>query len=330
MKSCAVRLEAMCSWSALRQAWRSYRVGKRRRPKVARFELDADLKLLRLAHDLTGGRYRHGAYRLLRIRDPKPRLIAVAAVRDRVVHTAVYRGLAPFFNRSLIRDTYACLPGRGTLRAMWRFLEYMRRYPFLLHLDIQNYFAEVDHICLAGLIKPRLRDARVAGLVDEILRSGGQLYRRPEVRAFFRLPSAPEAVRTQGLPIGNLTSQWWGNLYLNGLDHFIKRNLGVRGYLRYQDDFVCFGERAKDLRQWRGEIGDWLWRERRLRLNRRKGQVRSTGLPQTFLGYRVRREGWDVAGKVYRRFRRRLPHLIEGDPERLYRSLAAWRGIFAR
>lgn len=133
--------------------------------------------------------------------------------------------------------------------------------------------------------------------------------------------------RPRGLPIGNLTSQWWGDLYLNDLDHFIKRVLGAHGYLRHMDDLVCFAEEPATLRAWRSEIRDWLWEKRRLRLNLRKGHVRPTALPHPYLGYRVTRQGFDVGCKAVRRFRRNLAELgIAGDPERLRRSLAAWCG----
>ncbi len=209
---------------------------------------------------------------------------------------------------------------------MLRFLEFMRRYRYVMHLDIRGYFASVDHEVLLSLLRPRLRDGRITGLLETILASGADLYRRPEVEAFY---GAGDELRPRGLPIGNLTSQWWGNLYLDGLDHFIKRGLKVAGYLRYMDDLVCFGEERAVLAGHRRTIAAWLEEHRRLRLNERKGHIRSTELPQTYLGYRVSRQGYDLGPRAVRRFRRQLRRLRFGDPVRLGRVLASWKGAMA-
>ncbi len=325
MKSFPLRLEAIAAPGRLLAAWRRYRSGKRRRPAVARFEIDAERRLLNLSDAVLAGAYRHGRYRLLRIRDPKPRLIAVASVGDRVVHRAVYDALAPLYGAAFIADSYACLEGRGSHRAVLRFLELQRRHRFVMHLDVESYFASVDHRILQGLLDRRLRDARVVGLLDAILASGRELYRRREVAAFYGWP-AQRAGRPRGLPIGNLTSQWWGNLYLDGFDQFAKRALKVRGYERYMDDLVLFGDDRAALRGWRREARDWLWQERRLRLNRRKGHIRSTALPQTYLGHRITRRGYDLGPKAWRRFRRRSRQLRGARYWEVEQRLASWRG----
>ncbi len=323
MKSFPVRLEAIASPESLLLAWREYSAGKRRRPAVARFALDAERRILDLSDPLLAGTYRHGAYTLLEIRDPKPRLIAVAAVADRVLHRSIHDALAPYFDRSFIHDSYGCLPGRGGHRAVLRFLELQRRFRHVVHLDVQRYFPSVDHELLLDLLAPRLRDRRVTALLAAILASGARLYRHPRVIAFY---GPAVSGRPRGLPIGNLTSQWWGNLYLDGLDHFVKRGLGARGYLRYMDDLVCFADEPARLRRWRGEIGAWLRVNRRLRLNPRKGHVRSTEQPQTYLGYRISRQGYDLGPKAMRRFRRQLPGLLREHPARIRRALASWQG----
>ncbi len=327
VKSFPVRLEEIAAPESLLQAWRRYSSGKRRRPAVALFALDAERRLLDLSEALLRGDYRPGPYRLLEIRDPKPRLIAVATVGDRVVHRAIYDALAACFNRSFIADSYACRRGRGSHRAVLRFLEFQHSYRCLLHLDIRRYFPTVDQEILLNLLASRLRDRRVTALLRTILASGDELYRRPRVAAFY--PPAYRDNRPRGLPIGNLTSQWWGNLYLDGLDHFVKRELGIKGYLRYMDDLVCFAEEPARLRKCRRQIQEWLWESRRLRLNRRHGHVRSTELPQSYLGHRVTRQGYDLGSKAVRRFRRQLPGLIAGDERRLRRSLASWKGVMA-
>ncbi|MEM6455110.1 MAG: reverse transcriptase domain-containing protein [Acidobacteriota bacterium] len=317
--------EAIAAPEALLRAWQRYARGKRRRPSVAAFAQRAEQHVLDLADALADGSYRPRTHRLLTVRDPKPRLIAIAPVRDRVVHRAIYDALAPDFHRGLTADTFACLEDRGSHRAILRFLDGMRRHRYVLHLDIQRYFPSVDHAVLRALLVPRLRDRRIHGLIDALLASGDRLYRRPEVVAFY---PRDDLARGRGLPIGNLTSQWWANLYLSGFDHHVKRVLNVGTYLRYMDDLVLFDDDRARLRQHRAAIADWLCTERRLTLNGRKGHIRSTGQPQTYLGYRVSRAGIRVGSRAVHRLRQRLPELIAaGDAARLDASLDAWRAV---
>jgi hypothetical protein len=326
LKTFAVPLAAIASAESLLAAWRQYRSGKRRRPAVAWFELDAERNLLNLSEALQAGVYRHGRYHVLEIRDPKPRLIAVAAVADRVVHRAIYAALAPLFDRRFIADSYACLPGRGSHRALLRFLELQRRFSHVMHLDVSRYFPSIDHGILLSLLSERLRDRRVTALLTVILASGHELYLRPAVASFYGLDREEQLRRPCGLPIGNLTSQWWGNLYLDGFDHFAKRELKAEGYLRYMDDLVFFAHDRPTLRAWRKAAESWLSEQRRLALNLKKGHIRPTELPQSYLGHRVTRQGFDLGIKAVRRFRKRLPDLALGDRRRFRQSLVSWRG----
>jgi len=198
-----------------------------------------------------------------------------------------------------------------------------------MHLDVRRYFPSVDHGVLRELIVPRLRDRRWERLIDAILESGRALYARPEVRAFFGDTLGTAVRRTCGLPIGNLTSQWWGNLYLDGLDQLAKRSLKATAYLRYMDDIVFFADQPATLRSWRGEVADWLKEERHLGLNPSKGHVHATNVPHTYLGHRVTRAGYDIAPAPLRRFRRGLPAILQRDPVDIARTLAAWQGAMS-
>jgi hypothetical protein len=311
MKSIRGAFEDIVSFKALLAAFRAYRAGKRRRPSVAAFEADMEKRLLELSDQLSSGGYRHGPYRLLSVRDPKPRLIAVAPVRDRIVHTAVYRALAPFFERRFVSTSYACLPHRGSHRAILRSLALQRGHAFVMHLDIARFFPSVEHARLLGLLQPHIRDPKTVALLEHILATGDELYRRPEVRGFFGLAPLSPSDPACGLPIGNLTSQWWGNLYLDGLDHFVKESLRVKGYERYMDDAILFGNSRADLAVQRNQIRQWLLEERGLRLNPTKGHIRSCLLPQYFLGYRLTRAGVDLGPRAVRRFRKRRLALLE-------------------
>jgi len=169
-------------------AWREFRRGKRGRPSVRRFELEADRHILRLHRELEVGRYRTGGYRIFAIREPKKRLIAAAPVRDRVLHHAIHRVLAPLLDPSLIHSTYACLPGRGSHRAVLAHQRALRRYRFVLALDIRHYFPSIDREILMRVMEAKLKDATLLGLLREIAESGGGLYRRDGVAAFLGFP----------------------------------------------------------------------------------------------------------------------------------------------
>ena len=308
-------------------AWRDFRRGKRARPTVRRFAFDADREVVRLHRELVEGAYRPAGYRLILIREPKTRVIAAAAVRDRVVHHAVYRVLSPLLDPTLIDTTFACLPGRGSHRAVIAFLGALRRHRHVLMLDMRHYFVSIDRTILLDVMARKIKDRRLLALLRMIADSGDGLYQRPHVRRALRLPPGfpPDGC---GLPIGNLTSQWWGNHYLSGLDHFAKRELKIPHVQRYMDDVALLSDSRAQLEDARGAIAEWLARERRLVLKHPHAPVRRTTETFRYLGYRVRRAGIDPGPGALRRARRRLSALArDGDVERFGRSLASYRGL---
>ena len=310
------------------RAWQDFERGKRGRPTVRRFAFDVDRHVVRLHDELRGATYRPGAYRLSLVREPKVRLIAAAPVRDRIVHHALYRVLAPRLDRSLVDTTYACLPGRGSHRAVLRFLRALRTHRFVLLLDVRRYFLSIDRAILLDLMARRIKDRPLLALLRTVAESGAGLYRRPDVAAALDLPpdTPPEGC---GLPIGNLTSQWWGNHYLSGLDHFVKRALKLPHAQRYMDDAALFADDRRQLEDARAAVADWLWRERRLRLKDPDAPVRGTGGSRfDYLGCCVRREGVEPGPQVLVRARRRMRALLlAGQTDRVARSLASYRGI---
>jgi hypothetical protein len=320
------RWDAVVSSANLWQAWREFEQGKRRRPDVAAFSLDADRHVLRLARELSAGTYRPGPYRLLRITDPKRRLVAAAPVRDRVVHHALHRVLAPLVNRSFIDHSYACLPGRGSHRALLCFLDRVRHFRYVLLLDIRRYFYSIDRNALAELLLPRFREERLRGLLRLLLESGRDSYRAPWVAEWlgWEVPGPPG----KGLPIGNLTSQWWGNLYLDGLDHFACRELRVGAYQRYMDDISVFADSRAELETTRDRIGEWLAVERMLELKEPLARPLRTDGHLSYLGYQVTRAGLSLGPKARRRLGERLGAAASA-PDRLRATLtsyaAAWR-----
>ncbi|HNC99255.1 MAG TPA: reverse transcriptase domain-containing protein, partial [Myxococcota bacterium] len=266
--------EAVVSPENLWQAWRSFERGKRRRRDVAAWGIDAERGVLRLSRELAEGRWRPGRYRLIRVRDPKRRVVAAAPVRDRVVHHALHQILAPWWNRRFIHHSYACLPGRGSHRALLCFFRRARSHRYVLSLDIARYFYSIDRSILKNLLFPAFPEPPLRALLQRVLDSGADLYQQPDVAQWLGWTEVGELGR--GLPIGNLTSQWWGNVYLDGLDQYICRVLGHGTTQRYMDDITLFGNDPSELLCHRDTIAAWLHKNRGLRLKDPDAQPQST------------------------------------------------------
>jgi len=304
--------------------------GKRSRPDVGRFLVDRLGHLAALRRALIDGTWAPEGFDLLRIRDPKPRIIARAPLIDRVVHTALVEALRPRFDRSLMPGDYACRPGFGTHRAVRRLQMFMQSHRFAVHLDVKACFPSTDITILSALVRRRVRDARFLAVLERVLAGGPPLYRLPAVRRHARLTDDwPPPGR--GLPIGASTSQYLvTHLYLGGLDHHVKRALKAPGWLRYVDDQFVFGDRRADLRRWRAAIGEWLWTERGLKLKHPEARVLSCAGHLDALGYRITRAGITPHKRALRRLEARL-RVAQHDPraavdEGLRRSIAATTG----
>ncbi len=280
--------------------------GKRRRRDVAWFLFRREAELERLRTELASGRYRPQGFDLLRIRDPKPRLIARVPIAERVVHTALVDLMEPVFCRSLLPDAFACRPGKGTHRAVLRLLELTRRHRFVLHLDVKSYFPSIEVEILHRLLARRIRDRRFLSVVERVLEAGRGIYDRPELRKMAGLETGwPPPGR--GLPIGSHTSQLFAaQVYLSGLDHFVKRELKVPGYVRYVDDFFLFGHGRAELRAWRGALREWLAQRRGLRLKHPQARILSCHGSLYALGHRIRRRGIQPLPRALNRLARRV------------------------
>lgn len=259
---------------------------------------------------------------LLFIKDPKPRTITVSGFGEHLVHHALCRVVGPRLERSFIHDTYACLKGRGSHRAVLRHLLFMRRHRFLLQLDLRKYFASISHPRLLSLLERRFPDEGFLWLCETLLSAHDGLYLRPEVLR--HLGDGAFVGRSgYGLPIGSLTSQVWGNAYLSGLDHFIKRELKVEGYLRYMDDLTLFADSRSQLKMWREQIEIFL--HERLELSLRDERVRLAPCTATakYLGHRVNRAGIQPAPEALFRLKRRLQSWVAKPPsqEHMERSI---------
>lgn len=314
----------LSSFPALWAAWRAYRRGKRRRPAVATFDLDADLALLTLHRDLRAGAFTPSPYRVTLVQDPKVRIVAAPAMRDRVLQRALLDTIGPTYERGFIDQSFAVCSGRGAHRAALAYLGWMRRCAWRLHLDVRHYFASIGHARLLALFERRLADQRALALIAALLEAGAAVYRHPLARVALDQP-VPTGC---GLPLGGYLSHWSGGLYLDGLDHHVKRVVKVPGYLRYMDDFVLFGDGPEALVQARDRIADWLAQERGLVLKDPGAAPLDNRIPAIFLGFRVSRGGLGPGPKALRRLRRRLRRADTLDPDHLARSLLAFRGMW--
>ncbi len=172
--------------------------------------------------------------------EPKPRKISAAPYRDRVVHHALCNVIVPIFERTFIADSYANRLGFGTHRALKRFTQFARSSRYILQCDIRKYFPSIDHEILKRLLRRKIKCADTLWLIDTIIDNSNE--QEPVIEYFPGDGLLTPIERRRGLPIGNLTSQFFANIYLNGLDHFVKEQLRASKYLRYVDDFALFAD----------------------------------------------------------------------------------------
>ncbi|MCP4696445.1 MAG: RNA-directed DNA polymerase [Gammaproteobacteria bacterium] len=274
----------LVSFENLWLAWRKARKGKRSKAATIAFSLNLEAELLALQRELQNGSYCPGAYRLFTIYEGKPRTIAAAPFRDRVVHHALLNLIEAPLDRRFIHDSYACRKGKGVHKAVARYQEWAQRYRYALQMDVQQYFPSIDHDILRAKIARYIKDERVLALIDLIIATSPPVERTPVYFPGNDLFTPLQ--RRAGIPIGNLTSQFFANLYLNDLDHWLKDELGLPAYLRYVDDLIVPGDDKGRLIEIRGQVRDKLDTER-LCLHPRKAHIVPTRCGLDVFGYRV-------------------------------------------
>lgn len=236
MKTYKNLFETLISFDNLLKASKKAQRDKRFRDNVARFNLNLEKNLIELQRELSQQVYHPGEYRSFYIYEPKKRLISAAPYRDRVVHHALCNVIEPIFERSFIFDSYANRKGKGTHRAVHRFQTYLQKYKYVLKCDIRKYFPSIDHQILKQKVRRKIADEQTLWLIDTIIDNSNL---QEEVFDYFPGDDLfTPSERRRGLPIGNLTSQFFANVYLNDFDHFVKEKLRCQAYERYVDDFV--------------------------------------------------------------------------------------------
>lgn len=319
----------VASFDNLLLAYRKAARGKRSKPSVASFEYDLEGNLLQLRDELRSGAYRPGAYDSFHIHEPKRRLISAAPFRDRVVHHALVNVIGPVFERKFIFDTYANREGKGTHRALDRCTQFLRRFRYVLPMDVRQFFPSIDHAILQGILAQTLADERVLDLAGKIIASGAGVQRDEYDMVYFPGDDLFALDRPRGLPIGNLTSQFWANVYLNGLDHFVKRQLKCVGYERYVDDLLLCADDKPTLHAWRSAVIDYA-ASLRLTVHEQRSQPRpaSSGVP--FLGFQVFPDHRRLKRRNVIQARRRLKTLSKAyqrgeiDLDRVHAGVLGW------
>jgi len=309
MKSHTDLYSHICAWENIEQAYRRARRGKRGRAPAADFERRLEDNLVALQNDLLAQTYQPGPYNSFYIHEPKRRLISAAPFRDRVVHHALCQVIEPLFERLFICDSYANRVRKGTHRALDRCQEFARRYPNALQLDVVQFFPSIDHALMRQALARVIADERALWLCDVILQSGLGVQADEYRMVYFPGDDLFAISRPRGLPIGNLTSQFWANVYLNAFDHFVKRQLGCRAYLRYVDDSILFARDKRTLGDWRAASLDFL-AGLRLTVHVERAQSRpvTEGLP--FLGFTVFPTHRRLKARKAISFRRKFQRLV--------------------
>lgn len=261
--------EKIISLENLFLAWEEFRKNKQNKKDVMRFEFRLEENIFRLNRELQSKTYRHGGYESFYIKDPKLRHIHKASVKDRIVHHAVYSALLRVFEPTFIYDSYSCRKKKGhhkgvnkLRKILWKITRNNRGKCFAMKCDIKKFFESIDQEILISTIEKRIKDADALWLIDEIVRS---------------FPA--------GLPIGNLTSQLFANIYLNELDQFVKKGLFVPLYLRFTDDFIVVSDSKIELEKRLTRIKKFLLEKLNLELHQNKITLRKNTQGIDFLGY---------------------------------------------
>jgi len=255
-------------------AWPEFLAGKKRRLDVQVFAANLMDNIFLLHYNLLYHRYQPGVYEAFNISDPKPRSIHKASVRDRLLHRAIYRRLYPFFDRTFIADSYSCRLERGTHKAVNQLQKYFykvsrnnTRNCWALKGDIRKFFASINHDILLGVLAEYIPDNDIMWLLRQIVNS-------------FHVGE-----NNKGLPLGNLTSQLFANIYLNRFDQFVKHKLKAKYYIRYADDFVILSEDKEWLIQQINLIREFLSDNLDLELHPNKLFLRMVSSGLDFLGW---------------------------------------------
>ncbi len=307
MKRYGYLFEQIVSFGNLLLASRKAGLGKKHKHTVADFYFHLETELFELQEELISGTYNLMPYHIFYVFEPKKRKICAAHFRDRVVHHAICNIIEPFFEKSFIYDTYACRKDKGTHRAIKKTQYFTRHNNYFFKGDIRKFFESIDHRILKNLLRKKFKDKKLLTLLDLII----------EHPVEGNKPG-------KGLPIGNLTSQYFANYYLGQLDHFVKNKLSIKGYIRYMDDFIIFGEEKTLIKEQIYLIRDFLSKTLSLSLKEESLILApvSQGIP--FLGFSIFPSLIRLEGKKWAKFKRKIRAMekeyMKGNIDELFLS----------
>ena len=310
---------------------------KRYRPDVMEYTDRLEENLIELQNEFIWKTYSVGRYNIFYVYEPKKRMIMSLQFKDRVAQHAIYSILNPYFEKQFISDSYACRVGKGTHRAIKKLQSWLRkterklkRY-YYLKLDISKYFYRVDHEVLMGILQKKIADKDLLHVLSVIINCEDTHFGLP-LGADVGNVAYDELLGEVGLPIGNLTSQMFANLYLNELDQHCKHKLHLKYYIRYMDDIIILHHDKKFLEKIKQDIAGFLETKLHLQLNN-KTCIRPTSMGIEFVGFRVWSTHIKLRKKTAKKMEKRLKYMFraftagEIDRETLDRSIASYKGI---
>lgn len=298
----------LCSFENLLKAAKKAQKGKRFKSSTGNFNLKLEDELISIQQELLTQTYQMGDYKRFYIYDPKKRLISAAPYRDRVVQHTLCNLIEPIFDKSFVFDSYACRKDKGSHLAVARFKHFCRFNNYVLKCDIKNYFASINHEVLYRLILRKIKDTKTLWLIKLII----------------------DSTPSPGVPIDNLTSQIFANLYLNELDYFVKDNLKCKCYVRYMDDMAIFSNDKAELSRIKLAIREYLVKLK-LQLHENKSQIFKTR-KVNFLGYRIFPTHCLIMSQNLVRLKRRMKKYLklfrDGiiEKAKIINSLQSWLG----
>jgi len=304
MKTRLPHFEAIYAMDNLYHAWHKVSLGKSSKLSILSFYRNLDNNLVSISNDLKNETYRPGAYNRFLIRDPKERIISAAPVRDRVVHHALMNIYDDVFDRNLIHDSYACRVGKGTHKAVLRSFHFAKSSRYFLKMDVRKYFDSVDHAILKTLLAHLVKDQKVMDIFAIIIDSDN-------------------AHNGKGIPIGNLTSQFFANYYLSAFDHHCKERRHIKKYIRYMDDILIFADSKAELKGLYNEAVCYAQEKLALRLKPPVSGAAADGAP--FLGFLVKPSGIYLQQKTKRRYKTRIAAIEHKRENAIFTDLEASR-----
>lgn len=267
MKRVRISLAQIAATNNLQLALYKAAKGKRYRPDVRQFLEVADVRLAQLSRNIMEEQLPYGRYRSFQILDPKPRVIHAACFEDRIFHHALMNLAGPILERAMVDHSYACRPGKGVHRAVKQVQQNLRRFPYYTKIDIAGYFASIPHQQMLAVLMQRFKSTELKQQFLRILQS------------FSSKPGF-------GLPIGSLTSQYFANYYLDGLDRKLQEDLRIGAMVRYMDDVIWWGDDRAAMVATLKSTKEWLWSERELQV-KPSVQIQRSAQGVSYCGFRI-------------------------------------------